>query len=99
MNPDDLSRLLLVLAPIEWVLTVFAFDLARKYHENSVWFLFGVFVMCALIVTVGAILGYAHLTEYRLPAGSLMVAWTVIFGVAAAVPPFWFVGYLLGKFR
>lgn len=99
MSPDDLSRVLLVLAPVEWVLTVFAFDLARKHHENSVWFLFGVFVMCALIVTVGAILGAAYLAQYRLPAGSFMAAMTLVFCVAAAVPPIWFVGYLLGKFR
>ena len=99
MSIDDLSRFLIVAAPIEWFLTFYAYQLAHRFHENSLWFLFGVFAVCAVIVSIGASLGAANLLGIDLPDGVGTASLTIIFILCAAIPPSWFVGFLMGKFR
>lgn len=98
MTTQQLALSFILLAPVEWLIVLFAYRLARPVGEHSLSFSVGVFVACAVIVTIGAVLGFAYLNDF-LPPGAVVVGFTSIIWIAGVVPPVWLVLYKLGMFR
>jgi len=98
VTTEQLAWSFILLAPIEWLIVIFAWRLSRPVGEHSLSFSVGVFAACAVIVTIGAILGLAYLND-AIPRGAIVIGLTSIIWIAASVPPSWIVLYKFGLFR
>lgn len=99
MSAESLSWLLLAFAPIDWLITWFVMTKARRLGETSLTFTAGIFVASSLVVTVGALLGFAYLNEMAVPREVYTITISASFLIPAAIPPLWLIAFAFGRFR
>ena len=98
MTAESLSWLLIAFAPIDWLITWFVIEKARKVREASLIFTAGIFAAASFIVSLGAILGFAYLNDLPVPPEAYSTAIAAGFLLPAIAPPTWLVAFSLGRF-
>lgn len=99
MTLDHVALLLIVVAFVQWPITLAAVYFARRERQTALTFTVGVFIVLSIISTAGAVLGWVHLHDIKLPPGMFTVTLIGIFLAVALPQPLWALAVLLGKFR
>ena len=99
MSPDDVARLLIVLAPMDWVVTGALLYASHHVREAAL----RERAEAAVVLTVGAtmagVIGLVVLSDFHLPRDMTLVLLTVPL-VALSVPQLiWGVSLIRGRFR